>query len=110
MTTIRNGAAPAEAGDDPVLEGPVPDDPVLDDPVLDDPALLDGLARALRAVRLGHFDARAPRGLGREVVEEFDALVALLERRNRDLLRIGRVVGREGRMLERLSEETYDGA
>ena len=35
---------------------------------------------------------------------------ALLERRNRDLLRIGRVVGREGRMLERLNEETYDGA
>ena len=36
--------------------------------------------------------------------------MALLERRNRDLLRIGRVVGREGRMLERLNEETYDGA
>jgi hypothetical protein len=59
---------------------------------------------------LGRFDTRLPRGLAREVVEEFDALVGLLERRNRDLLRIGRVVGREGRMLERLNEEAYDGA
>ena len=36
-------------------------------------------------------------------------LVAVQDRRNRDLLRISRVVGREGRMLERLNEESYDG-
>ncbi len=100
MTTTRNGA-----------QMPAPDPPVvepIDDPV--DDTVLAGLAQALRAVRLGRFDARPPRELGRDVVEEFDALVGVLERRNRDLLRIGRVVGREGRMLERLNEETYDGA
>ena len=93
MTTTHNGVPPVPAVDDPT-----------------DDALHAGLAQALRAVRLGRFDTRPPRGLSREVVEEFDALVALLERRNRDLLRIGRVVGREGRMLERLNEEAYDGA
>ena len=110
MTTIRNGAPPVAADERPAEAGVVPDpaESAVDGRV--DEALLDGLAQALRAVRMGRFDARAPRGLGRDVVEEFDALVALLERRNRDLLRIGRVVGREGRMLERLSEESYDGA
>ena len=34
-----------------------------------------GLAQALRAVRLGRFDVRLPRGLSREVVEEFNELV-----------------------------------
>src|SRR4051812_24827467 len=89
MTTTRNGAQPIAAPDPPVV-GPV-DDPV-DDSV--DDAVLAGLAQALRAVRLGRFDARPPRELGRDVVEEFDALVGVLERRNRDLMRIGRVVGR----------------
>ena len=93
MTTTHNGVPPVPAVDEPT-----------------DDAVTAGLAQALRAVRLGRFDTRLPRGLSREVVEEFDALVGLLERRNRDLLRIGRVVGREGRMLERLNEEAYDGA
>ena len=93
MTTTHNGVPPVPAVDEPT-----------------DDAVAAGLAQALRAVRLGRFDTRLPRGLSREVVEEFDALVGLLERRNRDLLRIGRVVGREGRMLERLNEEAYDGA
>ena len=51
--------------------------------------------------------ARVPAG---EVVDQFNELVALQERRNRDLLRISRVVGREGRMPDRLDEEAYDGA
>ena len=36
-------------------------------------------------------------------------MVALQERHRRDLLRISRVVGRDGRMSERLDEESYDG-
>ena len=44
------------------------------------------------------------------MVEQFNELVALQERHSRDLLRISRVVGREGRMSERLDEECYDGA
>ncbi|MGB8231989.1 MAG: HAMP domain-containing protein, partial [Pseudonocardiaceae bacterium] len=63
-------------------------------------------------MRHGELDVRLTRrgGLAGEVVDQFNELVALQERRNRDLLRISRVVGREGRMLERLDEESYDGA
>ncbi|WP_420821583.1 HAMP domain-containing protein [Pseudonocardia acidicola] len=73
--------------------------------------LLRELAEALREVRLGRFDVRLPRRGGPfgEVADQFNELVGLQERRNRDLLRISRVVGREGRMLERLDEESYDG-
>ncbi|HEV7828004.1 MAG TPA: HAMP domain-containing protein, partial [Pseudonocardiaceae bacterium] len=75
-------------------------------------ALLGELSEALQRVRRGEFDVRLVRrgGLAGEVVDQFNELVALQERRNRDLLRISRVVGREGRMLERLDEESYDGA
>src|SRR5918997_2600460 len=75
-------------------------------------ALLAELSEALRRVRRGELDVRLARrgGLAGEVVDQFNELVALQERRNRDLLRISRVVGREGRMLERLDEESYDGA
>ena len=37
-------------------------------------------------------------------------MAAVAQRHNRDLLRIGRSVGREGRMGDRLDEESYDGA
>ena len=75
-------------------------------------ALLGELSEALQRVRRGELDVRLVRrgGLAGEVVDQFNDLVALQERRNRDLLRISRVVGREGRMLERLDEESYDGA
>jgi signal transduction histidine kinase/HAMP domain-containing protein/ActR/RegA family two-component response regulator len=98
MTTTRDGARPVPAPD-PVT-----------DPAGD--ALAVELAQAIREVRLGNFDVRMVTrdGAAGEVVDEFNALVALQDRRNRDLLRISRVVGREGRMLERLSEESYDGA
>ncbi len=61
---------------------------------------------------MGHFGMRLARrsGLAGEVVDRFNEVVALQERRNRDLLRISRVVGREGRMLERLDEEAFDGS
>ena len=104
MTTTRDGAraipAPAATG-----RRAAADDPA-------DATLLAEIAHAIREVRLGRFDVRLPGrdGVVGEVVDEFNALVALQERRNRDLLRISRVVGREGRMLERLNEESYDGA
>ena len=73
--------------------------------------LLTELADALHAVRRGRFDVRLRRreGAAGEVVDQFNELVGLQERRNRDLLRIARVVGREGRMTDRLDEESYDG-
>src|SRR5918992_410573 len=75
-------------------------------------APLSELADALYKVRRGEFDVRLPRRAGSagEVVDQFNELVGLLERRNRDILRISRTVGREGRMSERLNEEAYDGA
>jgi signal transduction histidine kinase/HAMP domain-containing protein/ActR/RegA family two-component response regulator len=100
MTTTRNGT-PAPSAPPSVAE-----------PDAVDAALLTELANGLREVRLGRFDVRIARrdGVAGEVVEQFNALVALQEGRNRDLLRISRVVGREGRILERLNEEAYDGA
>ena len=84
MTTTRDGARPVPAPD-PVT-----------DPTGD--ALAAELAQAIREVRLGNFDVRMVTrdGAAGEVVDEFNALVALQDRRNRDLLRISRVVGREG--------------
>src|SRR3712207_9202860 len=78
---------------------------------VEDGALLVELAEGLAQVRRGRFDVRLARreGPASEVVEQFNELVALQERHSRDLLRISRVVGREGRMSERLDEESYDG-
>src|SRR6266571_4674601 len=77
-----------------------------------DAALLAELADALRRVRQGDFKVRLSRrtGLAGEVVDGFNDVVDLQELRNRDLLRISRVVGREGRMTERLDEEHFEGA
>src|SRR6476620_3522775 len=95
----------------------VPADPgapvmVADDAISEDEAFLVELTGGLAQVRRGRFDVRLARreGLASEVVEQFNELVALKERNSRDLLRISRVVGREGRMSERLDEESYDGA
>ena len=94
MTTTHNGVPPVPAVDEST----------------DDRPRTPGSPRRCAPCASAASTRALPRGLRREVVEEFDALVGLLERRNRDLLRIGRVVGREGRMLERLNEEAYDGA
>ncbi|MCO1658691.1 HAMP domain-containing protein [Pseudonocardia humida] len=75
-------------------------------------AVLADLAQALGQVRRGRFDVRLTHrdGVGAEAVDEFNEMLAVLERRNRDLLRISRVVGREGRTADRLDEESYDGS
>ncbi len=102
MTTARRQRL--TAGTDPA--------PVRDDHARDDAALLGELATALSRLRQGRFDVRLARrdGPGTDVVDQFNEVAATVERRNRDLLRIGRVVGREGRMSVRLDEESYDGS
>src|SRR5947207_15870407 len=77
-----------------------------------DAALLAELAEALRRVRQGACKVRLQRrtSLAGEVADGFNDVAELLERRNRELLRISRVVGREGRMTERVDEENFDGA
>ncbi|HET8661618.1 MAG TPA: HAMP domain-containing protein, partial [Micromonosporaceae bacterium] len=70
------------------------------------------LAEALRRVRQGDLKVRLARraGLAGEVADAFNDVVALQERRNREFIRISRVVGREGRMTERLDDESFEGA
>ena len=75
-----------------------------------DPELLDVL-NVLASLCAGDFTARAePReGLSGQVVERVNQLAALQERRTRELVRASRVIGREGRMTERLDEVGSEG-
>ncbi|MEN3310178.1 MAG: hypothetical protein V7603_6380, partial [Micromonosporaceae bacterium] len=74
--------------------------------------LLSELADALRRVEHGDFKVRLRRrtGLAGEVTDAFNAVVEIQSRRNRELVRIRRVVGREGRLTERIDEEPFEGS
>jgi HAMP domain-containing protein len=67
-------------------------------------ALLEDLRSALRAVREGDFSTRLStrrRGLLGEIAAEFNELAATNQRMAKELVRVGRIIGREGRMTER---------
>ena len=67
-------------------------------------ALLEDLLAALRAARAGDFSVRLStrrRGLLGEIVAEFNELTATNRRMTKELVRVGRIIGREGRMTER---------
>ncbi len=85
-------------------------DPV--DPAASVDPVLAELTEALAQLRRGRFDVRLPRreGAAGALADQFNDMAAVAQRHNRDLLRIGRSVGREGRMGDRLDEESYDGA
>ncbi|MEG3634561.1 hybrid sensor histidine kinase/response regulator [Micromonospora palythoicola] len=78
----------------------------------DHEAVLTELAEALRRVRGGDLKVRLPRrsGAAGEVADAFNDVVSLQERQHLDLRRISRVVGRDGRLTERLDEEGLDGS
>src|SRR3954469_10787610 len=80
--------------------------------VADETALLRELTEALRRVRRGDLKVRLPRrgGPAGEVADGFNEVVSLQERQNLDLRRISRIVGRDGRLTERLDDEGLDGA
>ena len=80
-------------------------------PIRRKPVLAE-LTDALAQLRRGRFDVRLPRreGAAGALADQFNDMAAVAQRHNRDLLRIGRSVGREGRMGDRLDEESYDGA
>ena len=69
------------------------------------------LLTALTSLCAGDFGVRLePRdGLMGQVVERINTLGALNERRTRELVRASRVIGREGRMTERLDEVAAEG-
>jgi len=69
-------------------------------------AHLSELAGALQAFRNGDFSVRLSRrdGLLGDVVDRFNEVADLQERRTRELVRVSHVIGREGRMTERLSD------
>jgi signal transduction histidine kinase/HAMP domain-containing protein len=67
-------------------------------------AFLEDLLTALQAVREGDFSARLStrrRGLLGELAAEFNELAATNQRMAKELVRVGRIIGREGRMTER---------
>src|SRR4051812_23657925 len=69
------------------------------------------LLKALDSLCAGDFSVRLePRGgqLG-AVMDRLNDLAVLNERRTRELVRASRVIGREGRMTERLDEVGADG-
>ncbi|MGH8899015.1 MAG: HAMP domain-containing protein [Egibacteraceae bacterium] len=80
--------------------------PTSDGQVLVDEADLRELLRALRAAKDGDFSARLPQGrdsLLAQIGGAFNEVVELNGKVNRELSRVGRLVGREGRMEERFS-------
>ncbi len=77
----------------------------------DDPAL-EELLRVLTAARDGDFSVRL-RARRRDVIGEIqqrcNELIALNARQAKELARVSRIIGREGRMTERVSLGTVDG-
>jgi HAMP domain-containing protein/signal transduction histidine kinase/ActR/RegA family two-component response regulator len=79
-------------------------------PSPEDRDLLEML-RVLTAVVAGDFSARLEplEGLAGQVAERINQVAALNERRTKELVRASRVIGREGRMAERLPEVGAEG-
>jgi hypothetical protein len=72
----------------------------------DQESALRVLLAALTALRDGDFSVRLPagEGLAGQVADRFNEVAALHNRRTRELVRVSRVIGREGRMTARLDE------
>ncbi|MEU8388887.1 HAMP domain-containing protein, partial [Micromonospora sp. NPDC048843] len=85
---------------------------VADPSAPDNEALLGELAEALRRIGRGDLKVRLPRraGAAGEVADAFNEVVSLQERQYLDLRRISRIVGRDGRLTERLDDEGLDGS
>jgi signal transduction histidine kinase/HAMP domain-containing protein len=74
---------------------------------------LEELLTALRAASAGDFSARLStrrRGLLGEIATEFNELAATNQRMAKELVRVGRIIGREGRMTERATLAGSSGA
>ncbi|MDX6472023.1 MAG: hypothetical protein QOK22_839, partial [Gaiellaceae bacterium] len=75
-------------------------------------AELEALLGALRAARDGDFQLRLPmrgKGLGAELNKAFNELAERREGLTKEVARVGRVIGREGRMTERAGAPSAGG-
>ncbi|MEA2156632.1 MAG: hypothetical protein QOE11_2772, partial [Solirubrobacteraceae bacterium] len=82
------------------------------DGAIEDPAL-EELLRVLTAARDGDFSVRLRarrRDVMGDVQQRTNELIALNARMSKELARVARIIGREGRMTERVSLGTVDGA
>jgi HAMP domain-containing protein len=69
-------------------------------------AQLQPLLEALQAAKRGEFSMRLPRirdGVLAEIYGTFNEVIALNEKMAQEIVRMGRIVGREGKMTERAS-------
>src|SRR5436190_2071534 len=74
---------------------------------------LRAVLRALQLVRDGDFSARLPgdwSGLGGKIADTFNEMVSGNARMESDLLRIGQVVGKQGKTSQRVSSKNRVGA
>src|SRR5437667_9457857 len=77
------------------------------------PQALQQLLRALKAARDGDFSVRLPERKSTvmgEIAAVFNDVVEMNARMTKEFSRVGRVIGREGRMAERVSLPTATGA
>ncbi len=74
--------------------------------------VLTELAEALSRVRRGDFSVRLPRrtGIAGVVADRFNDVLLTQERYTKRLIRVSSVVGREGKMTERLDDEYLEGS
>ncbi|MCW2746509.1 MAG: sensor hybrid histidine kinase, partial [Mycobacterium sp.] len=97
-------AVASRSGAQAQTQGETPDAPSAGTDMADVLTALNKLCAGDFAVRL------EPReGVTGQVVERINALAALNERRTRELVRASRIIGREGRMTERLDEVGAEG-
>src|SRR5437660_84477 len=70
------------------------------------------LLAAMLQFRDGNFDVRLPSditGLPGKIADVFNEIVAISDRRSRDVARVSRMVGKEGKLKERMSIATMLG-
>src|SRR6185437_4500569 len=113
----RNGSNGKEqmAGAEEALTGQPPISAILTAPLMDDQSRLDKseLLSALMALKKGQFAARLPGhldGLDGKIADAFNEVVELNERLCRELERLSRQVGKEGKLSQRASLGEVTGA
>src|SRR5262245_48281259 len=74
---------------------------------------LKALLAAMNAARRGDFSVRLPvrsNGIMGEIFQAFNGYVALNEARTKEILRVSKIIGQEGRLTERMHQKELKGA